>query len=146
MSRPRRAPPNRRGYTLVELTMVVTVLGILCMIAIPKIGAAIRIANEGATKGKLGAVRTALGIYYADTEGSYPSNLDPLMQPGSKYLTQVVPLYTAAHGNATDIHYLSSFDDSDSGGWGYINTSGDWGRVWIQCTHSDASGEKWSQR
>lgn len=146
MSCLRKIPPNGRGYTLIELMIVVAVLGVLCMIAIPKIGAAIRTANEGATKGKLGAVRTALLIYYADTEGSYPSNLDPLMRPGSKYLTQVVPLYTAAHGSATDIHYLSSFDDDDTGGWGYVNSGGDWGRVWIQCTHDDAKGEKWNQR
>ncbi|MFA6319108.1 MAG: prepilin-type N-terminal cleavage/methylation domain-containing protein [Elusimicrobiota bacterium] len=100
----------RRGYTLIELMIVVAVIGALASIAVPKFASALRNANEAATKGKLGAIRTSLQIYYADTEGQYPSDLTPLLQPGSRYLTQVVPLYTGDHGSSNDIHYLPAID------------------------------------
>jgi len=127
------------------MVIIVTVIAILVMIAVPKLNRAIRSANEGATRGKMGSIRTALQIYYADTEGHYPSDLTPLMQPGSKYLTGVIPFYTAEHGNSWAINYASSYDAAaDSGSWGYVNSGEEWGRIWVQCTHTDLKGKVWA--
>lgn len=60
------------GFTLVELMITVTIIAILASIAIPKFADMIQKAKEGATKAGLGALRSALSIYYADTEGLYP--------------------------------------------------------------------------
>lgn len=125
--------------------IVVAVLAALAAIAVPKFASAVRNANEGATKGKLGAIRTSLAVYYADTEGFYPSDLTPLLQPGSRYLTQVVPLYTGDHGQSSDIHYLLAKDNEDTGAWGYVNAGSDIGRIWVQCTHTDLKGTSWSE-
>ena len=53
--------------------IVVAIIGILAAIAIPKFADLIRKSQEGATKGSLGALRSALTIYYGDMEGVYPA-------------------------------------------------------------------------
>ena len=134
-----------KGFTLLEILIVVSVIAILASIAIPKFGSMIRTANEAATRGKLASIRASLTIYYADVEGFYPSDLTPLLQPGSKYLTTMLPVYTAEHGNSNAINYAPAFDGAaDAGGWGYINSGTDAGRVWVQCTHTDNKGTAWS--
>lgn len=77
---------DRRGFTLVEILIVVVVIATLASIAIPKFGSMIRTSNESATRAKLGSMREALHIYYAELEGLYPSELTPLLVPGNRYL------------------------------------------------------------
>ncbi|MDD5688057.1 MAG: prepilin-type N-terminal cleavage/methylation domain-containing protein [Elusimicrobia bacterium] len=62
----------KKGFTLIELMIVVAIIGILAAIAIPKFADLIRKSKEGATKGSLGALRSALTIYYGEMEGTYP--------------------------------------------------------------------------
>ncbi|MDD5258565.1 MAG: prepilin-type N-terminal cleavage/methylation domain-containing protein [bacterium] len=62
---------NKNGLTLIELMIVVTIIGILASIGIPRYISFTKRAKEGATKGTLGVLRSTLGLYYADTE-SYP--------------------------------------------------------------------------
>ena len=88
------------GLTILELMIVVSVIAILATIAIPKLGNMVRKANEAATQGKLGSLRAALSIYYADNEGEFPSDLTPMTQPGSKYLTGIIPIWHAKRSNS----------------------------------------------
>lgn len=139
-----RGPPRRAGVTLIEMIIVVALLVILSMLAVSKISSAIQTANDGATKENLSSIRAALAAYYIDHEGAYPDSIEPLMRPGNKYLSGVVPIYTAAHGTNHAFTYSSQVDDAaDDGTWGYVNTGSRQGTVWIRCTH-DMDGKPWS--
>lgn len=131
--------------TMTEMLIVVSLVAILAMIAIPRLGYAIKRANESATKGKLEAVRGALLIYFGDNGGNYPPDLTPLLQPGSKYLTGIIPIYTAEHGNTSSIFYVPDIDPAaDTGGWGYVASGPHMGSLWVQCTHTSTEGRVWS--
>ena len=135
-----------RGFTLVELMVVVALIGILASVAVPRFADMIRKANEGATRGKLGSIRSGLQLYSVDNEGNFPADLSPLTSPGSQYLTQAVPVFTIAHGASRVIALSAAFDGAlDAGGLGYVNSGGEWGRVWIECTHTDSKGTVWTE-
>lgn len=64
---------SKKAFTLVELMIVVAIIGILAGIAVPRYMNFVRRSREASTKGNLGAVRSALSIYYSDTEGIFPA-------------------------------------------------------------------------
>ncbi|MBU1153006.1 prepilin-type N-terminal cleavage/methylation domain-containing protein [bacterium] len=68
--------PDKSGFTLIELMIIIAIIGILSVIAIPKFVDLVDKAREAATKGNLGALRSAIAIYYGDNEGTYPYRLD----------------------------------------------------------------------
>lgn len=61
-----------KGFTLIELVTVSAIIGLLAAIAIPKFADMIDRARIAVLKANLGALRAALSIYYADTEGTMP--------------------------------------------------------------------------
>ncbi|MBI5630223.1 MAG: type II secretion system protein [Elusimicrobia bacterium] len=138
---------SRRGFTMVEIMIVVAIIGLLAVVVVPKINSAIRSANEGATKGKLGAIRSALVVYYGDNEGQYPADLTPFQQAGNSYMeASFLPIYTVDHGSTSNIDYVDTFDATgDSGALVYENAGADKGRTWIGCSHNDAKGKVWNQ-
>ena len=66
---------TKKGFTLIELMIVVAIIGVLAAVAIPKFANLIRKAKEASAKGQLGAVRSAVSIYYGDLEGNWPVDL-----------------------------------------------------------------------
>lgn len=68
---------------MIELMIVVTIIGVLASIGIPRYMTFTKRAKEGAVKGNLGALRSTLGLYYADTE-FYPLviSVDPASPQG----------------------------------------------------------------
>lgn len=132
------------GFTLIELMIVVAIIGILAAIAIPKFASLIRKSSEGASKGNVGAIRSAISIYYGDMEGQYPYILSA-MTVGGKYLAAVpnakTPPYHADRNSET---YGTNPDESS--GWLYDHTNSDanQGLIMVNCTHTDTKGTVWT--
>jgi prepilin-type N-terminal cleavage/methylation domain-containing protein len=65
---------RNKGFTLMELVMIIVILGILAVIAIPKYFDLQQDAKEAAEKGVVGSVRAGLYTYYAKNK-NYPTAL-----------------------------------------------------------------------
>ena len=152
-SRWNRSPPP--GFTLIELMIVVAVIGILAMVAIPKFADLIRKSNEGASKGNLGAIRSAISIYYGDMEGIFPDDLSA-MTNGGKYMAALpiakAPGYHADTAGIRTLHggcaavAMDVNDWKTNNGYTYCAVPGDslYGSILINCTHTDSKGILWS--
>lgn len=68
----------QKGFTLVELVVVIAILGILAAIAVPKLNTSTESAKNAKLKSDLRTVDSALAIYYSNN-GQYPTNLDALV-------------------------------------------------------------------
>lgn len=95
------------------------------------------------TVGHLGALRSALSIYYGDLEGVYPRSLDALTVNG-KYLKDIPDAKVPGAHQASSSVLLGKTPD-DAGGWLYNNVQGDAnvGNVMVNCTHTDYKGSTW---
>jgi len=65
----------KKGFTLIELVMVIVILGILAAVAVPKYFDLQAQAKTAAEKGVVGGVRAGITTYFAQNK-AYPSNLD----------------------------------------------------------------------
>ncbi|QQR74311.1 MAG: type II secretion system protein [Holophagales bacterium] len=81
--RSRRA---RRGFTLLELIIVVAIIGILASIAMPALKDMPRRASESVLKTNLRTLREVIDQYYGD-KGHYPETLEALVE--ERYLRAV---------------------------------------------------------
>jgi len=74
---------RRRAFTLVELMLVVTIIGILAALVIPKIAGRGEEAREKAAYADIhGGIKTALDSFEVDN-GFYPKSLQDLVQQPS---------------------------------------------------------------
>ena len=159
---------RRGGFTLIELMIVVAIIGVLASIAIPKFAGLMRKSQEGATKGALGTVRSALSIYYADNEGYFPSDdLSSLLASG-KYLSAIpaakAPSYhtdtsaicvgqlSIAGGCRLGLGAPAAYDGQLGPLWVYWETdtppmmgpTRQRGDFWLSCQHTDTKGTAWT--
>ncbi|ATW23990.1 competence type IV pilus major pilin ComGC [Candidatus Formimonas warabiya] len=72
---------NERGFTLIELMVVLMILGILVSIAIPRFTNKIPEAQKVKTKADLTIIQNAVDLYYLDF-GEYPTETSQLVEEG----------------------------------------------------------------
>ena len=78
----------RRGFTLIEVLLVLTLVALLAGLAAPVVTGGIQRARESTLKADLHTLRKAIDDYYADT-GAYPRELDDLV--AKRYLRRIPP-------------------------------------------------------
>ncbi|MDO8602954.1 MAG: prepilin-type N-terminal cleavage/methylation domain-containing protein [Candidatus Omnitrophota bacterium] len=59
---------NKKGFTLVEVLIVVIIIGILSAIGIPQFAASIEKAKGGEARAGLGHIQTGEKVYFAESE------------------------------------------------------------------------------
>jgi prepilin-type N-terminal cleavage/methylation domain-containing protein len=160
-----------KGFTLIELMVVVVILGILAVVVAPRIPDLVKKAQEGATKGALATMRSTLNIYYSDQEGFYPvtsvnttvtDEMNAVLVP--KYIKKIpdIRIPTAHPGTTISGVYgypsiptaSGSVQNDGSNAWGYcgqptITVGGqttanpDYGNIIVNCGHNDTKGNPW---
>jgi len=117
---------RKKGFSLVELVVVVLILGIIAAIAAPKMFNTANDARTNATKQSLVVVRDAIELYRAQN-GTYPTaaNLTTALMP---FLNGPFPVVqVGANQNATVVQTTQSpiaAPEAGGAGWAYNETTG----------------------
>jgi general secretion pathway protein G len=113
------------GFTLVELMIVMTIIGLLAAIAIPSYIQSVKRAKEAVLREDLHTIRTAIDSYTVDKEKA-PQGLDDLVQSGYLKSIPIDPMtsrndtwMTGQSDTLTDINETQGgIDDIHSGSQG----------------------------
>jgi type II secretory pathway pseudopilin PulG len=138
--------------------LVVAIIGLLAAIALPKFADLVIKSKEAAVRGQLGAVRSAISIYYADNEGRYPQSCYSIYFPERaplvpKYINpmpsiQIPTVPTHLYGNSDEGNAASYVVDEMEienplirrvYAYDFRN-----GHIAINCEHTDSKGTTWS--
>lgn len=158
---------NKKGFTLVELLIVIVIIGILFSIIMARVPEALIRAREGKTKDYLANLRVAINNYYSTNQGFYPPDLDDKPNTiNGHVLPPFIPGYMLRIPKATLRPYLGpnkhgqeissnsnkvtvintgtrmmtaeDIEESNIGGWIYSSTTGE---IRVNCNKLDSKGK-----
>jgi MSHA pilin protein MshA len=117
---------KRKGFTLIELVMIIIILGILAAVAIPKYYSLQADARSAAEQGVVGGVRAGISTYFAQNK-AWPSSLDGASS-GACASTNACFDTVLAQGGITTSDWTTNGSDSytgpNSGVYLYDDTEG----------------------
>ena len=128
----------RRGFTLVELVVVIMILGILATVAVPRFLDISNDASEGALKQSLAVMRDAIEVYTAQNNGQLPGDADDLDTDLAQHLRGDWPASSVGIQNASITYVTGSAalkgmgDSVENTGWKYNKQTGE-----FICNHED---------
>lgn len=112
---PSSPPAPESGFTLIELIIVMTIIGLLAAIAVPMYVQSVRNAREAVLKEDLRTLRSCIDSYTVDKQKA-PQTLDDLVQAG--YLKSL-PVDPFTHRSDTWVpsqdDAMMSLDQTESG-------------------------------
>ncbi len=109
---------NNKGFTLIEIVMVIMLLGILAAVALPKYVDLSNKAKEGVRDGALGSIRAVVAMQYAENILNKRAYLFPLSLQPTMFADSIVPMNPVTDKN--DISMTTSIEV----GWRYYPTTG----------------------
>jgi prepilin-type N-terminal cleavage/methylation domain-containing protein len=116
---------NRRGFTLIELIMVLVILAIVALTFLPRFLDLSSKAQENSARAALGTIRAAVAIEYANSASKgnpqFPKTITPKMFKDNK-----IPI--EPFSNSDEVIIDSSPPATQGLGWRYNNVNG---QIWI---------------
>ncbi len=135
---------NQRGFTLIEIVIVIVVLGILAAVSLPKYLDMTNSAKESAARASLGGLREAISTWRVSHiirsgDESWPS-LDSVATPGTIMLFAIPPNPYQAKDKVPDsiVQGVTRGEIvGDRGGWAYNPSTGE---IWANTSTSIQTG------
>lgn len=123
---------DRRGFTLIELIVVMALVGALAIIILPKYTSKVQQGNIATTKANIESLRNAVSLYSTDNNSACPN----------ASLSSLVPTYLRAVPKeaVTGVATVVNAQDN-AGGWYYNTTTCE---IVVNKAGNDANGVAYS--
>ena len=97
-----------KGFTLIEMLIVIVILGILAMVIIPQISTSTDDAKLSTLQTNLSAMRNSVELYYVQHNSTYPGAVLGGAADSATAFEQQLTRYTAADGTIATVKSVTS--------------------------------------
>lgn len=105
----RESRSRRSGFSLMELLAVVTILGIIAAVIVPRVSVSSSTAKDKVHQHNMATINSAVERWYIE-KGTWPANL-AAMEADTNYFPQAIPV-NPVNGNAYQLNADHRAEDS----------------------------------